>query len=157
MRASRREFLGLTGAACATRALRAAATRPELLLVNRRHLRSNNSWLHNVPTLVKGSNRCTLVMHPDDAASRGLSDGALVQVTSEAGSIEILLEVDDAIMRGVVSTPHGWGHDKSGSRLGVAATAPGVNTNALSPGHLVDAISGNAVVNGFEVTVAAVG
>lgn len=129
--------------------------RPELLLVNRRHLRSNNSWLHNVPALMKGGNRCTLVMHPDDAAQRGLTDGDLVSVTSEAGSIEIELEIDDGIMTGVVSTPHGWGHDRSGARLGVAATRPGVNTNALSPGHLVDALSGNAMVDGFEVTVAA--
>lgn len=131
--------------------------RPELVLVNRRHLRSNNSWLHNVPELVKGTNRCTLLMHPDDAAARGLVDGALVTVTSESGSIEIPLEVDDGIMSGVVSTPHGWGHGKEGARLGVAATAAGVNTNALSPGRLVDVLSGNAMVNGFEVSVRAAG
>jgi anaerobic selenocysteine-containing dehydrogenase len=127
--------------------------RPDLLLVNRRHLRSNNSWLHNVPALMKGSNRCTLVMHPDDATRRGLAHGDQVTVSSEAGSIDIELEVDDGIMAGVVSTPHGWGHDRSGARLGVAATRPGVNTNVLSPGHRVDALSGNAMVNGFEVTV----
>lgn len=127
--------------------------RPDLLLVNRRHLRSNNSWLHNVPALAKGSNRCTLLMHPTDAAHRGLTDGDLVMVSSESGSIEIPLEVDDGIMTGVVCTPHGWGHDKKGARLGVAAGQPGVNTNILSPGRLVDALSGNAMVNGFEVSV----
>ncbi|RAY12412.1 molybdopterin dinucleotide-binding protein [Actinomadura craniellae] len=127
--------------------------RPELVLVNRRHLRSNNSWLHNVPNLVKGTNRCTLLMHPEDAAGRGLADGDLVRVTSQSGSIEIPLEIDDGIMTGVVSTPHGWGHGKDGARLAVAATRPGVNTNTLSPGHLVDVLSGNAMVNGFEVTV----
>lgn len=129
--------------------------RPDLVLINRRHLRSNNSWLHNVPQLVKGSNRCTLLMHPDDAARRGLVDGSLVTVTSATGSVEIELEVDADIMAGVVSTPHGWGHDRPGAQLGVASTTPGVNSNVLSPGHLVDVISGNAMVNGFEVSVVA--
>lgn len=131
--------------------------RPELVLVNRRHLRSNNSWLHNVPQLMKGSNRCTLLMHPADAAERGLADGDLVCVTSESGAIEIPLEIDDGIMTGVVCTPHGWGHGADGARLSVAGGAPGVNTNAISPGRLVDEISGNAMVNGFEVSVTAVG
>lgn len=129
--------------------------RPELVLVNRRHLRSNNSWLHNVAVLAKGTNRCTLVMNPADAARRNLADGELVRVSSESGTIEIPLEIDDGIMEGVVSTPHGWGHDKESARLTVAAGNPGVNTNALSPGRLVDVPSGNAAVNGFEVTVAA--
>ncbi len=132
---------------------RLARPRPELVLVNRRHLRSNNSWLHNVPALAKGSNRCTLLMHPVDATRRGLTDGDLVRVSSESGTIDIPLEVDDGILPGVVSTPHGWGHDKETARLTVAAGQPGVNTNALSPGRLVDTPSGNAVVNGFEVTV----
>ncbi|MCW2765010.1 MAG: anaerobic dehydrogenase, typically selenocysteine-containing, partial [Nocardioides sp.] len=127
--------------------------RDELVLISRRHLRSNNSWMHNVPALVKGKDRCTLLMHHDDAAARGAEDGAPVVVTSSAGSVTVPVELTDAIMRGVVSMPHGWGHGVEGTRIGVANAHAGVNTNVLSPGDFVDVPSGNAAVNGFPVTV----
>ena len=125
----------------------------ELVLVSRRHLRSNNSWMHNVPVLVKGKDRCTLLLHPDDAARYGIVDGRLAKVSSEAGSLVVTAEVTDAIKPGVVSLPHGWGHDRPGTRLSVANEHAGVNTNVLSPGEFVDALSGNAAVNGIPVTV----
>ncbi|MEY2452863.1 MAG: hypothetical protein QOD92_2437 [Acidimicrobiaceae bacterium] len=125
----------------------------ELVLISRRHLRSNNSWMHNVSVLVKGKDRCTLLIHPDDAASRGLADGDVASVSSEAGTIEVPVEVTDEVMRGVVSMPHGWGHDKPGTRLSVAREHAGVNSNILSPGDFVDVLSGNAAVNGIPVTV----
>jgi anaerobic selenocysteine-containing dehydrogenase len=126
----------------------------DLVLVSRRHLRSNNSWMHNVPVLVKGKDRCTLLMHPDDAERCGVADGSAARVTSEAGSLVVPVEVTDAIKPGVVSLPHGWGHDKTGTQLSVANAHPGVNTNVLSPGEFIDVLSNNAVVNGIPVTVA---
>jgi anaerobic selenocysteine-containing dehydrogenase len=125
----------------------------ELLLVSRRHLRSNNSWLHNVEPLVRGRDRCTLLIHPEDARRVGVSSGRSARVSSEAGHIEVPVEVSDEMMPGVVSLPHGWGHDKSGTRLSVAAAHAGVNNNLLAPGGLVDPLSNNAVVNGIPVTV----
>ena len=124
-----------------------------LVLVSRRHLRSNNSWMHNVKVLVKGKDRCTLLIHPDDAARTGVADGALARVSSEAGTLEVPVEVSDEMMRGVVSLPHGWGHDKEGTRLSVAREHAGVNNNILAPGRLVDPLSNNAVVNGIPVEV----
>ncbi|WCO68112.1 molybdopterin-dependent oxidoreductase [Iamia majanohamensis] len=126
----------------------------DLVLVSRRHLRSNNSWMHNVPVLVKGRERCTLLVHPDDAGRLGLVDGEPAKVASEAGSLVVPVEVTDGIRVGVVSLPHGWGHDKAGTRLSVATEHAGVNTNVLSPGGFVDVPSGNAAVNGIPVTVA---
>jgi anaerobic selenocysteine-containing dehydrogenase len=126
----------------------------ELVLISRRHLRSNNSWMHNVPVLVKGKDRCTLLLHPDDAARYGIVDGGAAKISSEAGSLVVTAEVTDAIKPGVVSLPHGWGHDKPGTRLSVANEHAGVNTNVLSPGEFVDVLSGNAAVNGIPVTVA---
>ena len=128
-----------------------------LVLVSRRHVRSKNSWLHNVDVLVKGKDRCTLLIHPDDARRRGVADGRLARVSSEAGTVEVSVEVSDEMMPGVVSLPHGWGHDKEGTRMAVARDHPGVNNNLLAPGHLVDLLSGNAVVNGIPVEVAPVG
>jgi anaerobic selenocysteine-containing dehydrogenase len=128
----------------------------ELVLVSRRHLRSNNSWLHNVAPLMKGKDRCTLLMHRDDAAKRGVATGDLVAVTSAGGHIEVPVEVTDAIMPGVVSMPHGWGHGKPGTRMSVANDSPGVNTNILSPPTFIDEPSGNGALNGIPVTVAAV-
>jgi anaerobic selenocysteine-containing dehydrogenase len=128
----------------------------DLVLTSRRHLRSNNSWMHNVPALMKGKDRCTLLMHPADAERCGVADTGLVRVTSARGSLEVPVEVTDEIKQGVVSLPHGWGHDRPGSRLGVASQHAGVNTNALSPGTFVDEISNNAAVNGFPVRVEAV-
>jgi anaerobic selenocysteine-containing dehydrogenase len=124
-----------------------------LVLVSRRHLRSNNSWLHNVERLVRGRDRCTLLMHPDDATRAGLASGARAAVRSEAGTIEIAVEVSDEMMPGVVSLPHGWGHDKPGTRMAVARTHAGVNSNLLAPGQLTDPVSNNAVVNGIPVEV----
>ena len=126
----------------------------ELVLVSRRHLRSNNSWLHNVPPLMKGKDRCTLLMHGDDAQRRGIASGDLVSVTSSAGRIEVAVELTDAIKPGVVSMPHGWGHGKPGTRIGVANNSPGVNTNVLSPPRFIDEPSGNGALNGIPVTVA---
>jgi anaerobic selenocysteine-containing dehydrogenase len=128
----------------------------ELVLVSRRHLRSNNSWLHNVAPLMKGKDRCTLLMHSDDAQRRGVASGDLVTVTSSGGHIEVPAEVTDAIMRGVVSMPHGWGHGKPGTRMTVANDSPGVNTNILSPPTFIDEPSGNGALNGIPVTVAPV-
>ena len=121
------------------------------MLVGRRHLRSNNSWMHNLALLVSGPERCTLHVHPDDAARLGLADGAPARVASRAGALEAPVEVTDAIMPGVVSLPHGWGHDAPGARLGVAGAHAGVNSNLLADEALVDALSGNAVLNGIPV------
>jgi anaerobic selenocysteine-containing dehydrogenase len=124
-----------------------------LVLVSRRHLRSNNSWLHNVERLVRGRDRCTLLMHPDDAARAGIANGALAAVSSEAGTVEVPVEVSDEMMPGIVSLPHGWGHDKPGTRMAVARAHAGVNSNVLAPGRLTDPVSNNAVVNGIPVEV----
>ncbi|MFD5421295.1 molybdopterin oxidoreductase family protein [Streptomyces sp. NPDC127069] len=135
--------------------LRAALTeRPAaLVLVGRRHLRSNNSWLHNVPALVGGSNRCTLQVHPRDADRLGLADGGRARVTADGGSLDVPVEVTDTVRTGVVSLPHGWGHDRDGTRLTVAGAAPGVNVNQLLDGSRLDPLSGTAVLNGFPVTL----
>ncbi len=127
----------------------------ELVLVGRRHLRSNNSWMHNVPALTGGSNRCTLHIHPKDAARLGVRDGADVRVKGAGGEVVAPAEVTDAVRPGVVSLPHGWGHDRPGTRLGHASTAPGVNVNQLLDGSLLDPLSGNAVLNGVPVQLAA--
>ncbi|MFE4458359.1 molybdopterin-dependent oxidoreductase [Nocardia tengchongensis] len=125
----------------------------DLVLVNRRQLRSNNSWMHNVPALMTGSNRCTLQVHPDDATRLGLVEGEPATVTSESGSLTVPVELDSGIRPGVVCLPHGWGHDRPGARTAVASAHPGVNSNILSPPGFVDVPSGNAAVNGIPVTV----
>ncbi len=135
--------------------LRAALAEPpdgRLLLVGRRHLRSNNSWGHNVASLMTGSNTCTLQIHPDDAAHLGLDDAGLARVTSAAGSVVAAVEVTDRIRPGVVSLPHGWGHDVEGTRLSVARAHPGVNVNRLVPPE-VDPLSSTTVLNGIPVEV----
>jgi anaerobic selenocysteine-containing dehydrogenase len=124
-----------------------------LVLVSRRHVRSKNSWMHNLPSLMTGRDRCTLLIHPDDATRRGLADGGLARIRSSAGSIEAPVEVSDAMLPGVVSLPHGWGHDKPGARLSVARERAGVCNNVLAPGELIDVPSNNAVVNGIPVEV----
>ncbi len=124
-----------------------------MVLVGRRELRSNNSWLHNVEVLVKGTHRCTLEVHPDDAERLGLRDGEPAKVASKAGTVEIPVKITDAIRPGVVSIPYGWGHDASGSRLSVASERPGVNTNVLTDAEPIDPLSGNAVLNGIPVEV----
>jgi anaerobic selenocysteine-containing dehydrogenase len=125
------------------------------VLIGRRHLRSNNSWMHNLPVLAGGRARCTLEIHPDDAARLGFRDGGTAHVRSRTGRLEATVEVTDAIMPGVVSLPHGWGHSYEGTRLTVAAEHPGVNSNLLADEMLLDPPSGNAVLNGIPVTVEA--
>jgi anaerobic selenocysteine-containing dehydrogenase len=125
---------------------------PGMVLIGRRQLRSNNSWMHNIAPLVKGKDRCTAWLHPDDAARLGVTDRVVVR--SRAGQVEVAAEVTDAIMPGVVSIPHGWGHDQDGSRTAVAAAHAGVNSNLLADELLLDVPSGNAVLNGIPVEVA---
>ncbi|MFI9581894.1 molybdopterin oxidoreductase family protein [Streptomyces sp. NPDC052236] len=136
--------------------LRRALTEPPaaLVLVGRRHLRSNNSWMHNVATLNGGSNRCTLQVNPADAARLGLVDGAPARIAAAGGELEVPVEITDAVRTGVVSLPHGWGHDRPGTRMAVAAARPGVNVNQLLDGSRLDPLSGTAVLNGFPVDVA---
>ncbi|MDT0485819.1 molybdopterin oxidoreductase family protein [Streptomyces doebereineriae] len=127
-----------------------------LVLVGRRHLRSNNSWMHNVPALTGGTNRCTLHIHPEDAERLGLKDGAAVRVKGAGGEVVTEAEVTDGVRPGVVSLPHGWGHNRPGTRLSHALKDPGVNVNQLLDGSLLDPLSGNAVLNGIPVKLAAV-
>ncbi|MFG2513563.1 molybdopterin oxidoreductase family protein [Streptomyces sp. NPDC048584] len=125
-----------------------------LVLVGRRHLRSNNSWMHNVPALTGGSNRCTLHLHPEDAERLGVRDGEPVRVKGAGGEVTAPAEITDGVRPGVVSLPHGWGHDRPGTRIRHAAADPGVNVNQLLDGSLLDPLSGNAVLNGVPVEVA---
>lgn len=126
------------------------------VLVGRRQLRSNNSWMHNVEVLVKGKERCTLMMNPADADVLGVDAGGSVTVTSEAGQVDAPVELSEDIMPGVVSLPHGWGHDDPEARLTVAARRPGVNSNVLSNRTDIDPLSGNARLNGIPVELALV-
>jgi anaerobic selenocysteine-containing dehydrogenase len=134
-----------------------AAPAADLVIVGRRQLRSNNSWMHNLPVLAKGTYRCTALVHPLDAARLGLADGGMAQLRNGARRIEVQVEVSDEMMPGVVSLPHGWGHDLAGTRLGVAAERPGVNLNALLDENLRDPLSGNAVLSGVAVEMAPLG
>lgn len=122
-----------------------------LVIVGRRDVRSNNSWMHNLPLLAKGPERCTALVHPADAAHLGLQDGTLAHIRSAHGSVQARVEVSDEMMPGVVSLPHGWGHALPGTQLGVAAQRPGANLNALLDDSLRDPLSGNAVLGGVPV------
>jgi len=136
--------------------LRASLTQPPadgLVLVGRRHLRSNNSWLHNVHVLVKGKERCTLHIHPDDAERAGVVNGGTARVSSRVGSVVATVEVTGDVRPGVVSLPHGWGHGQEGTRMQIAAAHPGVNSNVLTDELALDPLSGNAVLNGIPVSV----
>jgi anaerobic selenocysteine-containing dehydrogenase len=124
-----------------------------LQLIGRRDLRSNNSWMHNLNVLVKGKERCTLQIHPDDAVERNIVDGACVCVSSTVGSIHVTASVTDIVRRGVVSLPHGWGHHRSGTRLGVAGANAGASFNDVVDTSLIDPQSGNAALNSTMVTV----
>lgn len=135
--------------------LDAPAEPAALSLIGRRHVRSNNSWMHNARRLVKGPQRNRLLMHPDDLAARGLADGATVRIASRVGAVEIEVESSDSMMPGVVSLPHGWGHGRDGVRLAVAAEHAGVSPNDLTDHLLIDPVCGNAALNGVPVTVAA--
>jgi anaerobic selenocysteine-containing dehydrogenase len=130
--------------------------RDDLVLIERRHVRSMNSWLHNIEVLVKGKDRCTLLVHPDDADRLGLRDGEPAEVRSEVGAVTAPVEVSDEIMPGVVSLPHGWGHGRPGSRQSVAREHPGVNCNPIVPLDRLDVPSGNCAANGVPVQVAPV-
>ncbi len=133
-----------------------SAPTEEFLLVGRRHVRTNNSWMHNLPVLAKGPNICTLQIHPDDAKAVGLTDNQLARVRGSEGHFEMVAELTEDVMRGVVSAPHGWGHDAENTRLSVAAKNPGGNSNAIaSEGIRFDPLSGTAILNGIPVTVEA--
>lgn len=125
------------------------------LLIGRRHLRSNNSWMHNLPALSGGSNRCTLQIHPDDAADLGLTDIAIIK--GPGGELLAPIEVTDVMRRGVVSLPHGWGHNRGGTGQRLASSHPGVNVNQLNDGTHLDRLSGTAVLNGIPVEISAAG
>lgn len=133
---------------------------PGMVLIGRRDVRSNNSWMHNLPLLAKGPFRCTALVHPSDAARLGLQDGAPAYISTQRDglerSIEALVQVSDEMMPGVVSLPHGWGHHQQGTRMRLAAERPGVNINALLDDTLRDPLSGNAVLGGVAVEIRAV-
>jgi anaerobic selenocysteine-containing dehydrogenase len=133
----------------------AAGTSP-LVLVSRRTLRSNNSWNHNAPRLVSGRERCVLEMHPHDAEPRGIASGHRVALKSRVGQVVVPVSVTDAVMPGVVSLPHGWGHDRPGARLRVAAARPGASVNDVTDDAFVDALSGTPSLSGVPVEVALV-
>jgi anaerobic selenocysteine-containing dehydrogenase len=126
---------------------------PALALIGRRDLRSNNSWMHNSERLVKGRERCTLLMHPHDAAERRLKPGQRVRVSSPVGAIEVPLEISADMAQGVVSLPHGWGHDRDGVRLRVATSRPGASVNDLNDDRRVDELCGTAAFSGQPVEV----
>ncbi|MEX2421110.1 MAG: molybdopterin oxidoreductase family protein, partial [Actinomycetota bacterium] len=125
----------------------------EMVLIGRRQLRSNNSWMHNVPAMVRGSNRCTLVVNPADATRLALVEGAGARITSRVGEVVAPVEVSDEMMPGVASLPHGWGHDLPGVRLSVAGANAGVSANDLTDDALIDPLSGNAALNALPVTI----
>jgi anaerobic selenocysteine-containing dehydrogenase len=125
----------------------------ELLLTSRRHLRSNNSWMHNVPALMRGKDRCTLLIHPEDAQRAGLRSGDVAELSTDEGSLTVPAEVSDEMMPGVVSLPHGWGHGLDGTQLHVANDHPGVNSNLLNPAYLIDVPSNTQIVNGVPCRV----
>lgn len=130
-----------------------------LQLIGRRHLKTNNSWMHNSKRMVKGTNnglsRCTAQIHPDDASKYNVVDKQMIKVSSRVGSIELPAELTEKIMPGVISIPHGWGHNKKGMRLQVAQENPGVSVNDLTDEMVVDELSGNAVLNGVPVQIEA--
>ncbi len=126
---------------------------PDLVIIGRRQVRSNNSWMHNLPVLAKGPFRCTAMVHPDDARRLGLAGGTMARIVRANRAIEVQVEITDEMMPGVVSLPHGWGHDLAGTRLTLAAQRPGANLNALFDEDRRDPLSGNAVLSGVEVTM----
>ena len=133
-----------------------ARAAPDLVIIGRRDVRTNNSWMHNLPTLAKGPFRCTALVHPDDAQRLKLQDGAMAHIASGPRSIQARVQISSEMMPGVVSLPHGWGHDLPGARLQLAAQRPGANLNALLDDQLRDPLSGNAVLGGVAITMQAV-
>jgi anaerobic selenocysteine-containing dehydrogenase len=126
-----------------------------LLLIGRRDARSNNSWMHNAPRLIKGKLRHQLLMHPDDLAARGLQDGAHVRIRSRTGSVATEVHADDSMMPGVVSLPHGFGHQREGVKLARASRVRGASINDLTDVQALDRPSGNAAFSGTPVWVEA--
>jgi anaerobic selenocysteine-containing dehydrogenase len=133
-----------------------AAPSGQLRLIGRRHVRSNNSWMHNFHRLVKGKNRCTLLMHPDDIAAHNLASNDNATLSSRAGSVEVTLEASTDVMPGVVSLPHGFGHNRAGIRMATAVANAGVSCNDVTDELYLDELSGNAAVNGVPVTLTAI-
>jgi anaerobic selenocysteine-containing dehydrogenase len=125
----------------------------ELLLIGRRHIRSNNSWMHNSHRLVKGKPRWQLLMHPDDLASHKIDDESQVRIQSRVGEVVTQVLASDEVMRGVVSLPHGWGHKRAGVSMGIASEQEGVSCNDLTDDQLIDQVSGNAALNGVPVKI----
>ena len=127
----------------------------ELRLIGRRHVRSNNSWMHNYQRLVKGKPRDQLLMHPQDLVERGLQDGQLVTVRSRVGAVQVKVSANDEVVKGVVSLPHGWGHNRGGTQMETAERNAGVSANDLTDERFFDPVTGNAAVNGVSVEVVA--
>jgi anaerobic selenocysteine-containing dehydrogenase len=125
----------------------------EMVLIGRRNLRTTNSFMHNLPALVKGRNVCTLQMSPRDARRIGLADGSAARVTSRVGCVVAPVEITDDLMPGVVSLPHGWGHNVEASQINIAKKHPGTNANALTDDRAYDEVSGTAVLFGTPVTI----
>ena len=123
-----------------------------LVMIGRRHLRSNNSWMHNSERLVKGPPRCTLMIHPDDATARNLVDGGTATVATKRGFISLPVEITDAMMPGVVSVPHGWGHNRA-TRQRVATANAGESVNDILDPALTDELSGTSALTGQPVEV----
>jgi anaerobic selenocysteine-containing dehydrogenase len=133
----------------------AAQSNGHLRLIGRRQLRSNNSWMHNTQRLLRGKPQCTILMHPSDAAHRNLVSGQNVVVRSRVGSVDVPIEISDEMMPGVVSIPHGWGHDRPGIKLEVAQQHAGTSINDLTDDLAIDALCGTAAFNGIWVSVEA--
>jgi anaerobic selenocysteine-containing dehydrogenase len=127
----------------------------DLVLIGRRQLRSNNSWMHNSARLMKGADRCTALLHPDDAIARGLADGDRVRVASTVGAIEVPLQVTDEMRPGVVSVPHGFGHARPGVGWRRAAANAGASMNDITDAAILDGLTGNAAFNAVPVRVGA--
>ena len=127
----------------------------QLVLIGRRHLKTVNSWMHNLNVLIKGKTDCTLQVHPDDATRLGLSDGGSALIKSRVGAVTAPVEVTDSLMPGVVCLPHGWGYNEVGIEMHTAKTKPGVNSNALTDDMALDTLSGNCALNGIPVMVTA--
>lgn len=132
-----------------------APTEDNMLLIGRRHVRTNNSWMHNLPLLAKGPNKCTMEINSQDAERLGIQDGSTAAVSNNGQTVKVVAEVTNDIMPGVISIPHGFGHSVAGTNLQVAADRPGVNSNLLADDQKIDPLSGNAILNGIPVTVAA--
>ena len=128
----------------------------DFVVIGRRHIRNNNSWMHNSHRLIKGKNRCTLMIHPDDAERLSLGNEDIARVSNHVGAVELPVEITEDIMPGVVSIPHGFGHNRKGVKLSIAAERPGVSLNDLTDPAKIDVLSGNAVLNGVPVEVEAV-